>query len=149
MFNPSINPIEVATMSHPDDACIFHISTREAAAALRQSAQYRAPSLAVGGFIHFSQAHQVLDVLKAFYAGQPDLVLLVVDPGRLLSPLKYEPPAHPPGTTGSDEIAPDQLFPHLYGPLNTDAILDVVDVARFDGSPVYPDTCRHVAPLPL
>ena len=37
-------------------------------------------------------AHQVLGVARAFYAGQPDLVLLVVDPGLLAAPLRDEPP---------------------------------------------------------
>ena len=95
-----------------------------------------------------SRAHQVLGVVKAFYASQSDLMLLVVDPGLLLSPLKYEPPARPSGATASDEIAADPLYPHLYGPLNTSAILKALDLARFYGTRVHPDTCRCVAPLP-
>ena len=133
-------------MSPISDACIFHISTREALAAARQVGEYSAPSLATEGFIHFSRAHQVQQVVKAFYANQQDLVLLVVDPGLLSSPLRYEGPAHPHRAGSPSGIAPDQLFPHLYGPLNTGAILDVVDVARFNGEPIHADTAamlRH------
>ena len=133
-------------MPHPSDTCIFHIATREALAAARQSGEYHAASLAAEGFIHFSRADQVLAVARAFYAGQPDLVLLVVDPCLLAAPLRYEAPAAMPGATGTGEIASGQLFPHLYGPLNTSAILDVIDLVRFDGKPVHPDTAailRH------
>lgn len=78
----------------------------------------------------------LLPVAHAFYAGQTDLVLLVLDPALLAAPLRFEPPVHPSAIGSSDGIAQEQLFPHLYGPLNGSAILDIVDVARFDGLPV-------------
>lgn len=133
-------------MSAISDACIFHIGTREALAAIRGAGEYRAPSLDAEGFIHFSRAHQALEVVKAFYAGQRDLVLLVVDPALLTAPLRYEGPSHPAAAGSASAFAPDQLFPHLYGPLNASAIVDAVDVARFDGKAVHPDTAamlRH------
>lgn len=137
-------------MSNTDtvSGTIFHICTRTALAAARQSGSYRAPSLDSEGFIHFSQAHQVRPVFEAFYAGQPDLVLLVVDAGLLAVPLRYEPPPTPSGadTAAAAAIAQDQLFPHLYGPLNADAIVDAVDPQRFAGTPLHPDTAallRH------
>ncbi len=52
----------------------------------------------------------------ARFAGAGDLVLLCVAVDRLTAPLRYEP-----GEAGSDE-----LFPHLYGPLEVDAVLRVV-----------------------
>jgi len=121
-------------------ACIFHICTRAAAEAARTSGSYRAASLDTEGFIHLSQAHQVRAVLEAFYAGQPDLVLLLVVPQLLHSPLRFEAPstlAHAPGA-----LLPDasQRFPHLYGALNMDAVVDVLDAAQFQGAPVHPDT---------
>lgn len=133
-------------MTNPSDTCIFHICTREAAVAARLSGEYRAPSLDSEGFIHLSQAHQVRGVLDAFYAGQPDLVLLVVDPGLVTSPLRCEPPGPMPAAATPAQIPPEQLFPHIYGPLNADAILDMVDVARFHGQVVHGDTAallRH------
>ena len=130
----------------PTDACIFHISNSAEVLAALRCGEHRAPSLASEGFIHFSCAHQVLDVARAFYAGQSGLVLMVVDTGLLTAPLRYEAPAHPSAAAGAAGIAPAQLFPHLYGPLNADAILDTVELERFDGSPVHPDTAavlRH------
>lgn len=83
---------------------------------------YRAASLASEGFIHFSRLDQVLGVANAFYAGQRGLLLLEVDVERLTGELRWEAPVHPsapaPGT-----LPPESLFPHLYGPLNPEAVL--------------------------
>jgi uncharacterized protein (DUF952 family) len=103
---------------------IYHITTRDAALSSRLSGAYRPESLAREGFIHFSQLHQVLGVANAFYTGQTDLVILVVDPARLQAELKYEAPVHPSASAALP--APDQLFPHLYGPLNFEAVTAVI-----------------------
>jgi uncharacterized protein (DUF952 family) len=62
----------------------------------------------------------VVRVANARFAGAVDLVLLCVDADRLRSPLRYEP-----GDAGSAE-----LFPHLYGPLNTDAVAGALPFAE-------------------
>lgn len=61
---------------------------------------------------HLSQAHQVRTVLDASYAGQPDLVLLLVVPQLLRSPLRFEAPSTLPHAPGA--LLPDasRLFPH-------------------------------------
>jgi uncharacterized protein (DUF952 family) len=66
------------------------------------------------GFIHCSYAHQVAGVANAIYKGEHGLVLLVIDPDRLQAPLRPEPPA-----TGAE------AYPHIYGPLNVDAVVEV------------------------
>ena len=116
--------------------CIFHIGTAAEVAAARASGVHRPPSLASEGFIHLSQAHQVQAVLQAFYPGRSDLVLMVVDPALLTAPLCYEAPASLGKPGGLAAFERNQLFPHLYGPLNADAIVGVIDAAGFDGMPV-------------
>ena len=121
-----------APMATPDRAsCIYHVCTRAQAAAALADGSYRAPSLALEGFIHLSQAHQVSGVVDRYYAGQTGLVLLVVAPQQLGAPLRYEPPANRPrpGTAPAPERG--ELFPHLYGPLNAEAVIEVVDLAAF------------------
>jgi uncharacterized protein (DUF952 family) len=102
---------------------ILHITQRTAWNDARAKGYYAAPSLATDGFIHCSTVRQALDTANAFFLGQPDLVLLCIDESRTSVPVKYEPPtggaAHDP-SGGS-------LFPHLYGPLNLDAVIKVVD----------------------
>lgn len=92
---------------------IYHITT--AADWLRQadSPVYEADSLTTEGFIHLSTADQVAGVLDRYYPNRSDLLLLHVDPARLLPDLKYEV------STNAD------LFPHLYGPLNKSAVMRV------------------------
>lgn len=83
---------------------------------------YRAESLSREGFIHFSRLDQVLGVANAFYAGQRGLLLLEVDVERLTAELRWEAPVHP-SVPASGALPPESLFPHLYGPLNPEAVL--------------------------
>lgn len=96
---------------------IYHITSHTSWSAAQAAGTYAADSLATQGFIHLSKADQVLRVANFLYKGQSGLVLLVVDPGRLTAELRWEP--------GTDK--PDELFPHIYGLLNLDAVLRVVD----------------------
>lgn len=102
---------------------ILHITQRAAWNDARARGYYTAPSLAVDGFIHCSTALQVLDTANAFFVGQPDLVLLYIDESKTSAPVKYEPPTG--GAAHDPAVGP--LFPHLYGPLNLDAVVKVVD----------------------
>src|SRR5687767_755072 len=100
---------------------IVHITTREAWQAAQAQGSYRAPSLESEGYIHCSTPAQVVDTANRFFAGQRGLVLLCIDSPRLLVPLLYEPPAEDP--------ASPERFPHLYGPLNLDAVTSAIDFA--------------------
>jgi uncharacterized protein (DUF952 family) len=106
---------------------ILHITTREAWTESQATGKYTPDSLQIEGFIHFSTAQQVVQVANNFYHGQRGLVLLVVDTGRLAARLEWEPPVHP--ASASVEMPPvtGELFPHLYGALNADAVIKVVD----------------------
>jgi uncharacterized protein (DUF952 family) len=77
--------------------------------------EFRPGSLESEGFIHASTFDQVVRVANAFYAGQGGLVLLCIDTKRLRSPLLWEKAADV-----------DDTFPHIYGPLNTDAVVEVL-----------------------
>ncbi|MFJ7325115.1 DUF952 domain-containing protein [Streptomyces cyaneofuscatus] len=89
----------------------------------------RGRTLQTEGFIHLSLPHQLPGVARMLYgdgsrggggdgseggAGGHDLVVLVVDPARLTAPVRYE--AMKPG---------GEQFPHLYGPLPVEAVVEV------------------------
>lgn len=90
---------------------LFHITTSPAWAAAQQAGEYRA-ELARDGFIHLSTERQWPGVIRRFYAGQTGLVLLVIDDARLTAPVRFE-------RADGDE------FPHLYGPLDLHAVIEV------------------------
>jgi uncharacterized protein (DUF952 family) len=53
-----------------------------------------------------------MPVANAIFRGVAELVLLEIDPRRVAPDIRYE------NLDGGDE-----LFPHVYGPLNRDAVL--------------------------
>jgi uncharacterized protein (DUF952 family) len=73
-------------------------------------------------FIHCTAGDALMvAVANRFYrATAGDYVLLVIDPARLTAPLKWEP--------SSDDLA--ALFPHIYGPIDREAVLEVRAVLR-------------------
>jgi glutathione S-transferase len=97
---------------------IYHIADRSRWEASLATGEYTASSLgaelADEGFIHLSTEAQWPGTLARFYDGVDDLVLLHVDEARLASPLVFE-------RLG----AATEDFPHLYGPLNCDAVVEV------------------------
>lgn len=102
---------------------ILHITSKQDWSDAQAKGEYSAPSLAAEGFIHFSTEKQAVNVANAFYRGRTDLVLLLVDESRLKPELKWEAPAGPP----AENISQSDLFPHLYGPLNLDAVASVLE----------------------
>jgi uncharacterized protein (DUF952 family) len=93
---------------------LLHITTRAAWDEARAAGTYTTPTLASEGFIHCSEPHQVVRVANERFRGQRGLVLLLIDPARVGPEVRYE------NTEGGTE-----LFPHIYGPLNADAVARV------------------------
>ena len=100
---------------------IFHIAERFHWEQALESGAYVQSSLGKTiedeGFMHASEAHQWPATLERYYgtylASGGELVLLTIDPTRLTAPLVREV-GNP--VTGEE-------FPHLYGPLNVDAVI--------------------------
>src|SRR5882724_6514195 len=96
---------------------IYHIATRADWDRARADGEYTRSTvdktLAEEGFIHASAASQVARTANRFYRDVPgDLVLLVIDPGLLRAEVRYE-----------DVPGAELPFPHIYGPLNVDAVV--------------------------
>jgi uncharacterized protein (DUF952 family) len=79
------------------------------------------------GYIHFSAGPQVAETVALHFAGESDLLLVVVDSAALGAALKWEP------SRGG------ALFPHLYGPLPLSVVRGVAPL------PLGPDG-RHIVP---
>jgi uncharacterized protein (DUF952 family) len=96
---------------------IYHVTTKQEWANATKQGFYESPSLAAEGFIHCSQENQVAGVLERYFAGQKDLVKLVIDTDKLTSRFVFE---------WSPSV--EDTFPHIYGPINTDAVVKVVSI---------------------
>ena len=104
---------------------IYHLSSPQAWREAQQRGDYRVESLESEGFIHCSTETQVLPVAQKFYQGQSGILLLMIDPTRLSAELKWEPPS---GGTPPPGVPVGDLFPHIYGPLNLDAVVNVYNL---------------------
>jgi uncharacterized protein (DUF952 family) len=91
---------------------IYHITTSDEWKAGQEKGAYEAASLKEEGFIHCSQEEQLAGVLERYFSGKPNLVKLSIDPKKLKSRMIYE---------WSPSL--EQTFPHIYGPINTDAVV--------------------------
>ena len=94
---------------------LFHITTRQAWQQAEQRGLYLTSSLDSEGFIHLSTESQWPRTVERFYRDQRDTLLLRIDPVRLFSEVRYEP-------------ADGELFPHLYGPLNLEAVVTITEL---------------------
>ncbi|WP_193607501.1 DUF952 domain-containing protein [Nocardioides lijunqiniae] len=109
---------------------IFHLATVAEWDAARDSGAYTTSTigrtLAEEGFIHASRADQWQGVRERYYADVTEpLVLLVIDTDRLTSPVVEERVGEGPET-----------FPHVYGPINPDAVVQALPVGGTVGEPL-------------
>jgi uncharacterized protein (DUF952 family) len=80
------------------------------------------------GFIHFSSAAQVAETARKHFFGERGLFLIEVDADALGERLRWERSRN------------DELFPHLYGELDLDAVRAVLNLrARADGTHDIPE----------
>ncbi|MFC8194653.1 DUF952 domain-containing protein [Streptomyces sp. NPDC057298] len=104
---------------------IYHVVTLGDWSA-RPEAPYAPPSLAKDGFVHCAPDEATtLAVVNAFYRSAPrPLLALLLDETRLTAELRFEAadPAPPPG------VGADVLFPHLFGPVDRDAVERVLEI---------------------
>jgi uncharacterized protein (DUF952 family) len=94
---------------------IYHITTDSTWNNAREIGVYTVPSLKEEGFIHCSQQNQLADVKQRYFEGRNDLLLLSIETDKLTSPFIFE---------WSPSV--QDTFPHVYGPINVDAVVEVV-----------------------
>lgn len=103
---------------------IHHIALAESWVAASTAGTYKVSTLGLDladvGFIHCSRPEQLDGVFHRFYAGVGEaLLLLTIDTDRLTSPWQC------------DDVPGEPLsFPHIYGPLNVDAVISAEPLRR-------------------
>jgi uncharacterized protein (DUF952 family) len=101
-------------MIEHNSGAILHICSHSDWEIALAEGAYQADSLPMSGFIHCALPSQVLAVANNIYAGRTDLVLLWINPHHLKAEVRWEA-----SETG--------IFPHVYGPINLEAVSAVLD----------------------
>lgn len=128
---------------------ILHLTPRADWDAAPADQPYRPSSLDAEGFIHATQGDALLlHVANRFYKDQPgEFIVLEIDESKLTSEVRWEPAAQPSGSIEAPpaspsevlppeaqvefgELAQAQRFPHIYGPINRDAIVGLRRMVR-------------------
>ena len=94
---------------------ILHIVKREQWEKAKSEGVYRGDTLDSQGFIHCSTIQQIVKVANALFLAQKGIVLLCIAANKVQSKIRYE------GTES------EELYPHIYGPLNVNAVVKVAD----------------------
>src|SRR5436309_15476226 len=94
----------------PKPRYAFHYTPVEHFEKFGLGEDYTPPQFAQEGFIHCTDgAENMLKVVNRIYKDDPrDFLVFYIDKTRVKSPIKYEDP--------------EEIYPHIYGPLNTGAI---------------------------
>ena len=98
-------------MKAPGDLIYVLVTVADYEAAVA-AGYHRPDDVDTSGFIHACPAEQLTRVANKYYADKRDVRLLYVDPRRVKAEIRWEP------ATGG-------LYPHIYGPLNLDAVVRI------------------------
>jgi len=96
-------------------AHILHIVPQSTWATAQHNEQYTGDTLATEGFIHCSRPEQIIAIANECFPRRHDLLLLVIEVSRVQAAIRYE-----------DLYASGKEYPHIYGPLNREAVINVV-----------------------
>ena len=106
----------------------YHGTPKSYYDALDPSTPYVPEPFAREGFIHTTEGREAVSITLTKYYKTSDepWVVLYIDQDRVKSPVRYDDPS--------------EVFPHIYGPLNRDAIIAVMDIDRApDGTFLKPE----------
>ncbi|MEO6693721.1 MAG: DUF952 domain-containing protein [Ignavibacteria bacterium] len=95
---------------------IYHIANRKDWDDSKPNGKYKTGSLVEEGFIHCSPLEKLEETADKFFKGQFDLVILCIDEKKVTPDIIYE-----------DLYNSNYKFPHIYGLLNTNAVVDFIE----------------------
>jgi uncharacterized protein (DUF952 family) len=98
----------------------YHLVAADYWAAQPSTTDYSPGAFDADGFIHCTDgARNLIDTANRYYRDDPrGYVALVIDTAKVRAEVRYEDA--------------ERIYPHIYGPLNRDAILRVAPVRRDD-----------------
>lgn len=97
---------------------IFHLVHKKKWKEQKLDGRYHPQSLDSEGFIHCSSGNDIESVANRLFKGKRRILLIVINTSLIEPELKYE----------KDEDT-GVVYPHIYGPLNLDAVIDKIELA--------------------
>ncbi|HEV2527628.1 MAG TPA: DUF952 domain-containing protein [Thermomicrobiales bacterium] len=96
----------------------LHLIAEDVWSTVRTQETYVPDAFAADGFIHCTLGDErMLEVANLFYQSDPrSMLLLTLDPARVGSPVRFDDP--------------EQVFPHIYGPLAVASVTGYRPIAR-------------------
>lgn len=85
-------------------------------------------TLADIGFIHCTSPDQTVMIANRHFTKYENLILLLVDLDKVKSEIKFEESLSGKGG----------VYPHIYGPLNIDAVYEVIPLPKENGEFITP-----------
>jgi uncharacterized protein (DUF952 family) len=101
---------------------IYRIAEASDWARAKKMGEFASADLALEGFIHCSDKHQILRTAAKYYVGKKSLVLLEIDETKIINNLKRE-----------DSTGRGEMFPHIYAPIPLTAITRHLNFVETDG----------------
>lgn len=118
---------------------IYHLAIDREFRTQIQDFVYRPKGLADVGFVHCAFEASVVPVANDYFADVAEPVLVLeIDPGKLTSETRCEAAAPIEGG-GTAHLTSAKQFPHIYGPVNCDAITGVGVIVKRPDTYVWPD----------
>jgi uncharacterized protein (DUF952 family) len=119
---------------------IYHLVTESEFRAQVKGDEYIPARFDQDDFIHCTgEPDTLLAVANDYFSDVAEPVLvLVIETAKLAAEVRFEPPA-PVAGGGTSHLEEAQLFPHIYGPLNLDAVAEIGALRKSDGPYQWPD----------
>lgn len=103
------------------DDLIFHVVKKEDWKLQKKDSRYHPESIDTEGFIHCSPGREIEEVTNRLFKGESDILLIIINTTLVEPEIRYE-------NSGDS----DTKYPHIYGPLNMDAVIDKIELASED-----------------
>ena len=114
-FTTKLLPVNMP-LSEGNERMIYHITDIPTWKKNRTSTHFRGDQK--DGYIHASTFSQLENTRKKYFGGKSNLLVLTIDPLKVNPEIRFE-----------DLQREGQLFPHIYGDLNLDAVVKVEEAS--------------------
>ncbi|MBF0277364.1 MAG: DUF952 domain-containing protein [SAR324 cluster bacterium] len=118
---------------------IYHIAIESEFRRLMINGEYCPPLFKKEGFIHCTELDStLLKVAKDYFSHVNEaIIVLEINTTAVSAEIKFEAPV-PIAGGGREHLETGLLFPHIYGPLNTNAIKGIGRLNKVQGSFTWP-----------